>query len=348
MMNPRWPAAAIVVAGIFGATLASAADVPPYKPPPGPYAVKNVLLDWKDAQRDRSVPVKIYYPDVPRGKFPVIVFSHGLGGSREGYGYLGQFWASNGYVCVHLQHIGSDTSVWSDVPADKRMAALGEAAASITNFLNRAKDVKFALDQLEQLNKEDPVFKSRLDLDHILMAGHYFGANTTLTAIGEVYIPIAGKKESTLAEARIKAAVAMCEPVPASARDPDRAFGKIAVPCLHMTGTRDDSPIGSTKAADRRIPFDHIPPNADQFLLILNGGDHMVFAGLGDFAESMIGKSKPGSSDLFHRIICQSTLAFWDAYLKSDAPAHKWLSEGPCKQFLGDNAAWEQKLAPAH
>ena len=41
---------------------------------------------------------------------PVIIFSHGLGGSRDGYEYLGRHWASHGYVSVHSTHIGSDTS----------------------------------------------------------------------------------------------------------------------------------------------------------------------------------------------------------------------------------------------
>ena len=42
---------------------------------------------------------------------PVVLFSHGLGGSREGYGYLGSYWAAHGYVAVHLQHIGSDETM---------------------------------------------------------------------------------------------------------------------------------------------------------------------------------------------------------------------------------------------
>lgn len=36
----------------------------------------------------------------------------------------------------------------------------------------------------------------------------------------------------------------------------DRMYGSIRIPCFHMTGTGDDSPIGDTKAADRRIEAD--------------------------------------------------------------------------------------------
>jgi hypothetical protein len=62
---------------------------------------------WHDATRNRDVPAKIYYPTTAPSKLPVIIFSHGLGGSRTGYSYLGKFWASHGYVSVHLTHVGS-------------------------------------------------------------------------------------------------------------------------------------------------------------------------------------------------------------------------------------------------
>ena len=77
----------------------------------GPFAVETASFDWTDAARNREVPVKIYYPKDGAGTCPLIVFSHGLGGSREGYEYLGRHWASHGYVSVHVQHKGSDTEV---------------------------------------------------------------------------------------------------------------------------------------------------------------------------------------------------------------------------------------------
>ena len=77
-----------------------------YKSAPGPFAVETVRYDWHDAKRDRDVPVKIYYPKSGEGPFPVIVFSHGLGGSREGYAYLGDHWASHGYVSGHISGQG--------------------------------------------------------------------------------------------------------------------------------------------------------------------------------------------------------------------------------------------------
>ena len=60
----------------------------------GPYKVASVKYEWRDTARDREVPVKIYYPADCNTPCPVIIFSHGLGGSRDGYEYLGRHWAS--------------------------------------------------------------------------------------------------------------------------------------------------------------------------------------------------------------------------------------------------------------
>ena len=52
-------------------------------------------LDMFDVNRQRLVPSRLYMPDgaSPEQPVPLIVFSHGLGGSRKGYSYLGRHWA---------------------------------------------------------------------------------------------------------------------------------------------------------------------------------------------------------------------------------------------------------------
>jgi predicted dienelactone hydrolase len=106
----------------------------------------------KDKSRDRSIPLKIYFP-VGKTNSPVILFSHGLGGSRNGCSYLGKHWAGRGYVAVFMQHVGSDESVWKDVGPLRRMFALKKAASS-KNFMLRVQDVSAVLDQLENLNQK--------------------------------------------------------------------------------------------------------------------------------------------------------------------------------------------------
>ena len=102
-------ASATTAAGVHEKT---APLVPPYAAERKLLATHFLRLDWTDAARGRTVPAKIYYPTDAAGPFPVIVFSHGLGGTREAYEYLARQWAANGYVSVHLQHPGSDDIPW--------------------------------------------------------------------------------------------------------------------------------------------------------------------------------------------------------------------------------------------
>lgn len=307
----------------------------PYRATTNISTVATVKYDWLDQKRDRKVPVKIYYPQAGSGPFPVIIFSHGLGGSRDGYEYLGRFWASHGYVSVHLQHLGSDSSVLKDVPPAEWMAALRKSVANLQNAVNRPLDVTFAIDEVTKLNQDDPMLKHRLDLDHIGMAGHSFGAFTTLASIGEIFVTPSGEEKSA-GDPRIKAAIAMSSPVPQRKDQYDRAFSKIKVPCFHMTGTLDNSPIGETKSVDRRIPFDHTK-GADRFLVIFKDGDHMVFSG-------RLRRQASEKDPVFQKLICQSSTAFWDAYLRDDATAKAWLTGKGFETVLDGNGTFEEKL----
>ena len=70
-------------------------------------AFDTLDLDWTDSVRKREVPVRLYLPQATalaqgsRALAPVVVFSHGIGGSRNGYRYLGQHFAANGVASIH-------------------------------------------------------------------------------------------------------------------------------------------------------------------------------------------------------------------------------------------------------
>jgi len=135
--------------------------------------------EWRDAARERAVPVRLYLPAgaSPEHPVPLVVFSHGIGGSRAGYSYLGQFWASQGYASLHLQHVGSDRQLWFGSPF--ALVARLRGAASESEAIARVQDLHFALDQLLAGDTG-----SRIDANRIVAAGHSYGANTTLLAAG--------------------------------------------------------------------------------------------------------------------------------------------------------------------
>ena len=299
---------------------------------PGPFAVESLSLDWNDATRQRPVPVKIYLPKSGNGPFPVILFSHGLGGSREGYAYLGNHWASHGFVSVHLQHLGSDSGVLQG--AEQPLAALKTSAANPTNAINRALDVRFALDQLTNLNADAGPLHGRLDLKHIGLAGHSFGAHTTLAVAGQGANLTGGR----FADARVTAAIAM-SPTP-SPRPGTAPYVTLTIPVFHMTGTLDDSPIGNVTAAQRRIAFDRCA-FSEQYLVTFTGADHMVFSGRGAQRADRTRDAQ------FQKLICASSTAFWNAHLKGDANCQHWLTEGGFAAALGADGVFEHKPAPA-
>jgi len=292
--------------------------------------VTTLLVTWHDDARNRDIPVKIYYPANAKSPCPVIIFSHGLGGTRDGYSYLGNHWAGWGYISVHLQHLRSDDSVWRGVPLLQIHAALESAVANPQNALNRAEDVPFAITKVLALNNAPGPLKGLIDPNEIGMAGHSFGAWTTLAVAGEKDL---GGADFT--DSRIRAAIAMSAPVPGGPILAKRAFGGIAIPVFHMTGTLDNSPVGDTTAGERRIPFDQ-SKTPGTCLLILDGADHMTFSG------HPFGLNT--AQDLeFQKYILAGSIAFWDANLRGDQAAKDWLYHGGFAAYLGKVGTFETR-----
>ena len=300
-----------------------------YQPAPGAYAVDFVRFTWHDAARDRAVPVKIYFPKNAAGRFPVIIFSPGLGGSREGYEYLGREWAGHGYVSIHLQHPGSDPAALENAGGLLRLqSTMKKLMADPQNTINRAKDVTFAMDQLEKLNAADSPLKNKLDLSRIGMAGHSFGAATTLVVCGEE-LPVV---KNSLADPRIQCAIAMSVPTPLSGSRSPPAYSEIKIPIFVMTGTED---TGFAARRDRRLAFDQISRPGTCFVNF-NGLDHMTFSG-------HLFPRERGKDAKFHPLICAGTTAFWDAHLKGNAGAENWLARGGFARFIGAAGKFEVK-----
>ena len=294
----------------------------------GRYSVGTLAEEWQDAARGRTVPVKVYWPKTTTNAVPAILFSHGLGGTRDGYEYLGRHWASHGYAVVHLQHPGSDDTAWRGQP--RPLAAMSAAAGNPTNALNRVGDVRFVLDRLTALNTAEASLPVRLDLAHVGLAGHSFGAHTTLATIGQRFAGVGPSR----ADPRIRAAIAMSAPVPKLLTP--ATYADVKTPVFHLTGTRDNSPIGDTSSADRRVPFDRIT-QAPELLLTLQDGDHMVFSG-----RPSLGRDRAWDAR-HHALILAGTTAFWEAFLKDDPSARKWLLDGGYADWVGADAVLEQK-----
>lgn len=318
----------LLLLAVLLTSLASGAQAP---------AVQELRLEWHDKSRDRTLPVKFYYPASPARPLPVIVWSHGLGGSRDTYEYLGRHWASKGYVSLHLQHPGSDAEI---LKVGRPLQAMKKAAADPENARNRPLDVRFAVDRLPGVT----ALQGRLDMKRLGIGGHSFGAWTTLAVAGEKF-PV----RTDWADPRFRAALAMSAPIPRQRSEAElkEAFGGITMPVFLMTGTRDETPFDPTGvgAAERRLPYDGMA-GPGKLLLIFEGGDHMVFSGrvpAKGFDFLRRGQRDEAADERRRKLILESSTAFWNAWLKEDAKARRWLLEGGFAQALGREGTFETK-----
>lgn len=243
-----------------------------------PYAVHD--FEWRDAARMRDVPVRLYLPVAASADSPVplVVFSHGIGGSRFGYSYLGKFWASRGYASLHLQHIGSDRSLWTGNPLTLTWRL--QDAAQDAEAIARAKDHHFALNQL----LADAKFAPSINASRIVAAGHSYGANTTLLVAG-AKVERNGEPLNFF-DPRIKAAILLSAPPFYGEQENNRKIlGEVHLPSLHITATEDVIRVPGyfSAAADRIAIYDSMGEanGAGKTLVVFAGGSHSIFTDRG-------------------------------------------------------------------
>jgi dienelactone hydrolase len=306
---------------------------------PGMFRVESALSIWRDDARKRDLPVKLYLPAVLPGKieakkFPVILFSHGLGGSREGGERWASHWASHGFIVVAMQHPGSDEGLWKGVaPID--IANKMKAGMTLNNLFLRIDDVQFVIDEIFRRSAAGDATFTNADPKRLGMSGHSFGAQTT--------VAIAGQKASAPGgqiglDARVTAAIAF-SPNARNRSDLPRQFGEINMPFFSITGTADGSILGDgTEPAHRLLPYQNMPAGK-KYLAVFEGGDHMVFGGHG------FGPRRPETArdKKIQEAVMAGTLAFWNAHLKQDAAAESWLVQGGYKISLGTDDILEHK-----
>ncbi len=318
---------ALLFAAATATSRAHAAGYDPLRVEPG-FEPKTLDLTVHDSKRGRDLPIRIYLPK-PMTPEPVVLFSHGLGGTRNGNVYCGEHWAARGYVAVFVQHPGSDDSVWRDKPPAEGMAAL-RRAASIESFKKRAEDIPAVLDVLAQWDCDTTSpLHGRMNLGEIGMSGHSFGAITTQAVSGEKF-PIAGTK---FTDPRIKAAIVMS---PSSPRigSTEPAFGSVTIPWLLMTGTKDIAPIGHADLKSRLAVYP-VLHGAAKYEVVLNNAEHSAFTD-----RALPGDSEPRNPN-HHRVILALSTAFWDAYLRGDGAALEWLNGPGPRSILEPADQWQ-------
>jgi predicted dienelactone hydrolase len=259
-------------------------------------------MDWADALRQRPVPVRLYMP-LARHTVPLVVFSHGIGGSRMGYSWLGRHFARHGMASLHVQHVGSDRQLWGGNVFN--IVGRLQNAAREDEAIARAQDIRFAIDTL--LTGD---LAAHIDADRIVAAGHSYGANTTLLVSG-ASVEREGRVMA-LRDDRVRAAIAISAPPFYGEAQPRKILETVTVPSLHVTCTEDIIRIPGyfSSAADRVAVFEAIGSER-KWLAVYEGGSHSMFTDRGNSGGALNAKAKQATSAL--------AVAFIHAALDGDA-----------------------------
>ena len=293
-------------------------------------------LRWADRSRQRTLPLRLRLP-AGDGLVPLVLFSHGLGGSVEAGTVWAQAWAEAGIATLHLQHPGSDTELLrSEGLSALRRAANGE------QLVQRALDVRFVLDELQRLTNELP----RLRLDAVGLAGHSFGAHTTFAVAGQNF---PGGSPVPLVDPRLRAFAAFSPSLAAGTRQAalQGAFAGITRPVLCLTGSLDADPFAPDDSERRRSGlhrrevYDGLP-TGHKAELWLDAADHMSFSGQDRGRMGRLGRPRDPATDQqrprHQALITAVSTDWWRAQLLGDATASQRLAQVP--QGLGPQDQW--------
>lgn len=275
----------------------------------------------------------------PGASVPLVVFSHGIGGSRQGYSYLGRHWSSHGVASLHVQHVGSDSALWRGNP----FGVVGrlQAAAQEEEAIARAADLRFALDRLlaDEARPQAPA----VDRQRVIAAGHSYGANTTLLTVGAQVVRD-GRTIDCLDDC-FSAAIVLSAPPFYGEPDLAAVLRAVSVPSLHVTSTGDVIGIpGYRSGVEDRLALFEAIADPHKLLAVFDGGSHSMFTDRSfTGGPSLNAKVKAATADL--------TLAFLDLVFERDGAAlaqwqadwHTILVRAP----QPDAAARIQRRAPA-
>jgi predicted dienelactone hydrolase len=297
-----------------------------YKLETGPLAVAEVAgLVLHDNKRNKDVRVRIFYP-VMSGKYPVIVFSHGAGGSDTCCESLTRHWATYGYITLQPIHEDSIAQRRSSVDENAQFPqGVREALKNPALWESRPRDISFLLDSLDGLQKRVAGLNGKIDTGRIGVAGHSMGAYTA-EAIGGALVDLPGHPDQNFADPRAKAILCLSPQGPGQFGLNARSFGNISLPFMGITGSLDNlGPLAN--ATWHKIPFERSQPGR-KYELFIQGASHSSFVS----AEPV----NPGRSSQAAAILGytnSASLAFWDTYLKDDPAAKKFLQSDALERY---------------
>ena len=147
----------------------------PGKSKDGPLAFETAdNINIRDAAHKKELTCKVYFPKAG-GPYPLILFSHGIGGNKDAFSSVGKHWASHGYVVIHPSHsdgLGRRKTTSSQDSDDKpsaqpRRGGLLGGLNDPQKIGDRVADLVLILDSLDKLPTSLPglIRENRFEAD---------------------------------------------------------------------------------------------------------------------------------------------------------------------------------------
>jgi len=297
-----------------------------YKLPPGPYEVITIEESYLyDPDRDKNLVIRMYVPDAIE-EFPVIIFSHGAGGSKDGYRELGEHWASHGYVCIHPTHADSLQARGLRWEAGPVREMVREALADPDGWKNRAADISFIIDAFGEIEKMTPEVLGKMDHGRIGLGGHSFGAYTSQIIGGATIMAPGSDEVISYRDERVSAILPLSPQGVGQMGLHENSWEAMTLPMMIMSGSEDKGALGQPPEW-RMTPFARAP-EGDKYCVFIEGANHFSFAGRLGTLLLRFGRQEVDAAEQ-QRILEYvkiASSAFWDAYLKGDQAARDYLA----------------------
>lgn len=277
-----------------------------------------------------------------KGKFPLVVVSHGYPGSRFFLSYLTENLASKGYIVASIDHTDS---------------VLGAVKAFPSTLLNRASDQLLTIGAVEKMSRQSGNFLSNIvDDTRVAIVGYSMGGYGALASAGAGYSKkamVAGMvpgaylddwtagtpKYAAKLRQEVKAVVAISPwgaQSPFNSWDADGLAG-IRVPLLMIAGDQDDVSDFSNGIK----PTFEKAVNSERCMLVYENARHNVGGNppppevLGNFTTREFFDEAVWRKDRITAINQHFITAFLDLYLKDDESQRSYLHPTPEKSNDG-------------
>lgn len=256
----------------------------------GQFSWQKRTLTLYNPQRARNLVADIYLPRL-NAKAPIIIISYGLGGDRTSFQYLAEQLTSYGFAVGVPDNPGSSAEQLRNL-----LAGRSNQVAEPSEFVDRALNVKFLLDELQRRSQSDPTIN--INLQQVGVVGQSFGGYTALALAGatlnfqqlqkncqalnnslNVSLLLQCRalelppNQYNLRDERVKAAIAI-NPIDSSVFG-QAGLSQIQIPVMIVSGSNDTV---APALAEQIVPFTWLT-TPKKYLVLIQGGTHFSTIG---------------------------------------------------------------------